>query len=130
MNNVVIAVAFIIAASWIWGALGMMERNYKLQKVLDLKKRELRLVDLQTQNLQFQKRYYQTDEYKELAVRQSLGLGRPGESVLVLPANSEEAKRVDAQAAAQTAALPATSNLEQWVNFLFGGYSHSLAQDS
>ncbi len=129
LNNVVILVAFLIAASWVWGSLGMMQRNYTLQKEVDLKKRQLELVELQRDNLNLQKRYYQTTEYQELAVRDSLGLVRPGEKVLILPENSQAAKDADAPKAVANVVVDQTSNLEQWVNFLFGGYSKSINKD-
>lgn len=126
-NNVVILVAFLIAAGWVWGSLQVMQRNYALQKEVDNKKRQLRLVELQKDSLQLQNRYYATDEYKELALRDSLGLVMPGEKVLILPENSEAAKAADKAAQTRTSdvARPQeqTSNLEQWLNFLFGGYS-------
>jgi cell division protein FtsB len=125
VNNVIIAVAFFIAASWVWGSLGMMQRNYSLQKELDSKKQQLQLTELQKQTLEFQKKYYQTAEYQELAVRERLGTVRPGEKVLILPPNTvtDEKKTVAA------AVRPQASNLEQWVNFLFGGYSRSIAEE-
>ena len=127
LNNMVIAIAFLIAASWIWGSLGMMQRNYNLQKDVDYKKRLLELTQLQRDNLSLQKNYYQTAEYQEIAVRDSLGLVRPGEKALVLPNNSQAA--FDADAAKDTQSTQAkTSNLEQWVNFLFGGYSKSISE--
>jgi hypothetical protein len=126
INNVVILVAFLIAAGWVWGSLGVMQRNYTLQKDIDYKKRQLQLTELQRDNLSLQKNYYQTAEYQELAIRESLGLVRPGEKALVLPANSDAAKAADASKTT-TATQVATSNLEQWVNFLFGGYSKSIS---
>jgi cell division protein FtsB len=127
LNNVVIAVAFLIAASWVWGSLGMMQRNYTLQKEVDYKKRQLELTQLQRDNLELQKKYYQTAEYQELAVREALGLVQPGEKALILPPNSAEAS--DEATSAQVATGAQATNLEQWVNFLFGGYSKSLSED-
>lgn len=127
LNNVVIVVAFLIAASWVWGSLGMMQRNYTLQKEVDYKKRQLELTGLQKDNLEFQKKYYQTAEYQELAIRDSLGLVRPGEKVLVLPPNSQAAKDADTTVAKVTAPTQQVGNIEQWVNFLFGGYSRSIS---
>lgn len=124
LNNVVIVVAFAIAASWIWGSLGMMQRNYALQKEVDYQKRQLELTELQRDSLALQKKYYQTAEYQELAVRESLGLVRPGERALVLPANTVLS---DEDSAAQAPTLVKTSNIEQWINFLFGGYSKSIS---
>ncbi len=128
LNNMVIVVAFVIAAGWVWGSLGMMQRNYSLQKDVDLKKRQLQLTQLQKDNMALQKNFYQTAEYQELAIRSSLGLVRPGEKALVLPINSQAAKNEDGvKPAAQTSASVQPSNLEQWVNFLFGGYSKSIS---
>jgi cell division protein FtsB len=129
LNNIVIAVAFLIAASWVWGSLGMMQRNYSLQKEVDVKKRQLELTELQRDKLELQKRYYQTAEYQELAVRDTLGLVRPGEKVLILPDNSEAAKKADATTSEVVTASSQPSNIEQWINFLFGGYSRSISED-
>jgi cell division protein FtsB len=132
-NNLVILTAFLIAAGWVWGSLNVMQRNYGLQKEVDYKKRQLQLTELQKDNLELQKRYYETNEYKELAARESLGLVMPGEKVLILPENSVAAKEADAKpASATTQAVPQdkTSNLEQWLNFLFGGYSRTLNANS
>lgn len=127
LNNVVILVAFLIAAGWVWASLGAMQRNYGLQKDIDLKQRQLQLTQLQRDNLALQKNYFQTTEYQELAVRDTLGLVRPGEHALVLPPNSVAAIQEDAATTTASAAPVGTSNLEQWVNFLFGGYSKSIS---
>ena len=129
MNNVVILVAFLIAAGWIWGSLGMMQRNYGLQKDVDLKKRQLQLTQLQRDNFALQKNFYQTTEYQELAIRESLGLVRPGEKALVLPANSPAAIAANETKVAVQPTRSDATNLEQWVNFLFGGYSKSIANE-
>ena len=129
-NNVIIAVAFLIAVGWLWGSLQVMDRNYALQREVDQKRRLLEVTRLQKESLEFQKRYYQTNEYKEMAARQSLGLVMPGERVLVLPKNSGEVLAADkaAEKNAPTArvARAESSTLEQWMNFLFGGYSQSI----
>ena len=121
LNNLVVAVAFLIAASWAWGSIGMMERNYQLQKDIDEKRRQQQLTQLQVETLAYQQRYYQSDEYKELSVRDHLGLARPGEKVLVLPPNSPVAKNADKKAQSERAVATARpSNFAQWMNFLFG----------
>ena len=115
-----------IAASWVWGSLGMMERNYNLQREVDYQKRQLQLTELQRDNLELQNRYFETAEYQELAVRETLGLVRPGERVLILPENT--AQSASEEATPEATAPPQASNLEQWVNFLFGGYSRSIEE--
>jgi hypothetical protein len=122
MNNTVIAVALVVGASWAWGSIGMMQRNYDLQKEVDAKSRQEVLADLETQSLTYQKRYYQSNEYKELAVRERLGFINPGEKVLVLPPNTPAAKNADVSLSKkQPVTLVPTSDFQQWMNFLFGG---------
>ena len=129
LNNVVILAAFLIAAGWVWASLGAMQRNYGLQKDIDLKKQQLQLTQLQRDNLSLQKNYYQTAEFQELSIRENLGLVRPGEKALVLPANSQTALDQDKAKVVAPITRETTSNLEQWVNFLFGGYSKSVSDD-
>ena len=130
LNNAVIAIALIIAAGWVWWSLDVMQRNYKLQKELDDKSRQLIVAQLDTDSARLEQRYYKTDEYKELAVRQRLGLVTPGESVLILPTNSDAVKNTDkANSTAVSVPEPAPlSNFSQWMNFLFGGNSKSISK--
>lgn len=122
VNNLVVAIALVIGAGWAWASVDVMQRNYALQKVVDGKAREQKLTELELQNLAYQQRYFKSSEYQELAVRERLGLVNPGEKTLVLPPNSAAAKSADAQVAPK-AAVPQEepSNMQQWVNFLFGG---------
>ena len=127
-NNVVIIVGLLIAASWAWGSVQAMEKNYALQKEIDFKQRQLRLAELETEKLKFEQNYYKSDEFKELAVREKLGLVSPGEKVLILPPNSAEASQVPTNgtlASSQPRQVP-DGNLQQWINFLFGGTYRSL----
>ena len=127
MNNVVIAVAFFIGASWAWGSIGMMQRNYALQKEVDTNARTLKLAELETQNLKYEQRYYASSEYQELEVRKRLGLANPGEHVLILPPNTQQAKDADVIAAdIPVRTTEAVSDFQQWMNFLFGGNRQNL----
>jgi hypothetical protein len=121
MNNVVIAVAFVIGASWTWGSIGMMQRNYGLQKEVDSKKREQQLADLEVQTLTYQQNYYQSSEYQDLAMRERLGVADAGEKALILPPNTQAAKDADKALGSKKATVVVPeSNFQQWANFLFG----------
>ncbi len=124
-NNLVVLVGLLVAASWAWGSVQAMERNYDLQKEIDYKQRELRLAELRTAKLQFEQNYLKSDEYKELAVREKLGLISPGEKVLILPPNTPAAS-ADEKAASDVPQAVPESNFQAWVNFLFGGAYRSL----
>ena len=58
MNNIVIAVALVIGIGWAWGSIGVMQRNYGLQKEIDEKNSEEKLAELETQNLKYEQKYY------------------------------------------------------------------------
>jgi hypothetical protein len=88
--------------------------------------RQLQLAKLETQKLQYERNYYKSDEYKELAVREKLGLVAPGEKVLILPPNTPAASADETTAAATTPHPVPESNFQAWVNFLFGGAYRSL----
>ena len=124
-NNLVVLIGLFVAASWAWGSVQAMERNYALQKEVDYKQRELRLSELETQKLQFEQNYFKSDEYRELAVREKLGLIMPGEKVLILPPNTPGASADENKTAVVPRAVP-ESNFQAWVNFLFGGAYRSL----
>lgn len=127
LNNVVVLVALIIAASWAWGSIGMMQRNYALEKELDNRERQQKLTELEVQTLAYQQRYYESDEYRDLAAREHLGLASPGEKALILPPNTPVAQdSLQGQTITATTPTVAPSNFEQWINFLFGGNSKDL----
>lgn len=122
MNNVVIGIALLIGAGWAWGSIGMMQRNYDLQKQLDARVRQQKLAELETRNLTLQQRYYRSSEYQELAVRERVGLARPGEKALVLPPNTQTAINADVDVVDESPqSTEPVSNFQQWMNFLFGG---------
>ena len=122
MNNMVMVIALVVGAGWAWASVGAMQRNYALQKEVDAKVREQKLLELETQNLAFEQRYYKSSEYQELAVRERMGLARPNERMLLLPPNTVAAKEADEKLMKKsTINDPPEANVQQWVNFLFGG---------
>ena len=116
VDNVIIVVSVIVALAWIWGSISSMERNYSLQRQLELKTREKLIAEIQYKTLEFENQYLQSEEYQELAARENLGLVAQGESVLILadyPA--EETEKTTAESGEKD------SNFTQWMNFIFGG---------
>ena len=115
-NNIFIAAVVFFAVIWVWGNISVMEKNYSLQKKLELKKREQLIGEIEYETLKYEQKYLKSAEYQELAARSKLGLADKGEKVLILDKYPEEAKkenRVEKQ-----------SNFKQWVNFLFGGNAY------
>lgn len=133
MNNAVMAVAAVIAISWAWASVGVVQKNYALQREVDDKRRQQQLIELQTETLAYEQRYYKSSEYLSLEARERQGLGDPGERVLILPPNTPGAKAVDQdpdEVSMQPVAGASTepSNIQQWANFLFGGNDRGLPQ--
>ena len=130
LNNGVILVALIVAASWVWGSISVMQTNFSAQKMVDEQKRQLELTQLQVDTLKYQQNYYNSDEYKDLAARQDLGLVSPGEKVLILPPNSATAQqqdKLDAKREVTSAqATEPVSNFEQWLELFNGRAARGL----
>lgn len=132
LNNVVVAIALVIAAGWAWGSVTMMQRNFALQKQYDARKRDMELTSLQVATLEYQRNYYKSDEYKELAAREQFGVAAPGEKVLQLPPNTVQAKKYDTNAQIQSnpdsrvKEGSAASNFQQWMDFLLGNTAKRL----
>jgi cell division protein FtsL len=125
MNNMVLAIAVVIAISWAWASVQAVQRNYQLQKEVDAKSRQAKLVRLETDNLQFEQHYYNSREYQTLEAKRRLGLAEPGERLLVLPPNSAAVKAESAgenTSATVPAETPAPPPLTQWLDFLFNSH--------
>lgn len=114
MDNIILAVLLAVVISWIWGSISSMERNYSLQKELEIKKRQLQIAKIEQRTLELEQNYLKSDEYQELAARQNLGLVAEGESVIIL--NDYPAETV-----AEKKPTKKDSNFSEWMNFIFGG---------
>ena len=73
LNTVVLALALVIATYLAWQSVARLQQNYTQQRELETKRRQLVLTELETQTLQYQKNFRESDEYKELAAREKLG---------------------------------------------------------
>lgn len=121
-NVILIALASFLAISWVVSAIMAMQQNYNLQKKVNKRKQQLAILQIETDSLAIEKDYYGSAEYQELIARQSLGLGSPGEKVLILPSYSKWVtdKQIELSQKTIRSTTP-VSNFNQWINFLFGG---------
>lgn len=119
LNNLVIVAAIIIAMSWAWGSIEAMQHNYELQRSIDNKRQQVEIERLKVSLLEYESKYYQSEEYQELAVRQRMGRGLPGEKQLIVPSTDE--KTTDKTISSTIESKQSDSNFQQWMNFLFGG---------
>ena len=121
-NNLTILVALIISFGFIWSSFGAIEKNYELEKQIGQKNKEMKLDQLQVDNLGLENKYYQTDEYKELAARKQLGLAKAGETILILPVNTTKASNIDKSLSTINSSQNEVkeSNFAKWINFFSG----------
>lgn len=121
-TNVVSVAAVVLGVAWTWGAVSSVTRNWELAQQLANNKRQVEVLTLETENLQLENEFYKTPEYQELSARRLQNKKLPGETMIYLPDNSNEAKNKHQNASASTtvAASSNYNNFDQWMMFLFG----------
>jgi cell division protein FtsB len=128
IRNVVLYVFAVIVLAITWSGIKTVQTNYELQKKISVLKQQNDVLKLENQNAALQNRYYQTDQYLDLAARQNLGLAAPGEKVLLVP-RSVALKYTD-PSLIMSASGPGNDasdnrsryvkNMENWRDFLLG----------
>lgn len=117
LNNIVLGVALILALSWAWSTIGVLQKNYDLQRQVEQGRLDNEIIEIENQNLALQQAYYKTDEFLELQAREKLNKALPGEHLVVLPRISDQAST---DMADESLNIPEQTNFEQWMEFLFG----------
>lgn len=121
LDNIVIIVAVLLCFGWTWGSVSSMSRNWELAEQVAEAERRLALLQLEVETMRYENEYYASDEYLELEARRLQEKVMPGEVLVYLPENSDTAKhKHDNDDEPTTVAEQAASNLEQWLQFLFG----------
>ncbi len=116
IQNAGLAIAVVIALSWVWGAVVTLQKNYKYQRQIDDNNQQIALTKLQNQTYQYQQAYYKSNEFLELSARAKLDKALPGEHLVVLP-SSDGIK--DVTTAQKATVVDAESNFAKWINFFF-----------
>ena len=118
LNNIVLFAAVVLCLVWTYGAVNSMARNWGLEEKLKGRQLEAAKLKLEVETLELEQEYYQTDEYKELMARIKSNKMQPGETMVVLPKNSEAA--TNKYANTQIEMKQERSNFAEWLDFLFG----------
>lgn len=118
IQNAGLAIALLVAVSWVWGAVGTLQKNYQHQQQVDANSQKIAVMELQNQNLQFQQAYLKSDEFLELSARQKLGLAQPGEHLVMLPSSEGITDKVVTNVPSATVDEP--DNFTRWLRFFFG----------
>ena len=121
VENVVLALAVFLCLMWTYQSIMAMSRNWALTERLTTEKKALELLNVEVEAAELENEYYKTDEYQELLARKYLDKKLPGENMVVMPANSERAKKQHKTVAAAKQEKT-YSNFEKWMMYLFPNY--------
>lgn len=117
-QRVVLAVVIVAVIIWVVSTIQVLNNNYTLQRQVDNANLDNQVMELENENLRLEQMYYQTDEYLELSARSLLGRAQPGEHLVILPrVEHSDDESTDGQAVVEK------SNLDQWLDFLFGQHN-------
>lgn len=118
VENIVLCLAVILCLVWAYQSIVAMTKNWELAETLSERRKELELLTIEVEAAELENEYYKTEEYQELAARKYLDKVLPGEKMIVMPDNSEEAKdkyKVEEQQIEEKD----YSNFEKWMMYLF-----------
>jgi cell division protein FtsL len=134
IRNIGLYIFAIIVLAITWSGVKTVQSNYELQKKISTLQQQNDVLKLQNGNIALQNQYLGTDQYLELAARQTLGLAAPGEKVLIIP-KTTAMKYVNPSLSQQSSVSSTstadkrskyTKNLEDWRDFLLG---RKISQD-
>jgi hypothetical protein len=117
LGNIIAAAIVCAMVIWVWATIVALNKNYELEKQVQLGRLENEVQEIENENLRLQQVYYRTDEFLELTAREKLNKALPGEHLVILP-TTEKSKVVDTGVAA--VATDDRSNFEKWIEFLLG----------
>ena len=122
VENVVLMLAIVLCLVWTYQSITAMSRNWELSEKLTAERQELELVSVEVEMAELENEYYKSAEYQELLARKNMDKQLPGEKMVVMPKNSEEAKLKHEEAAEVTVEEKEYSNFDKWMRFLFPSY--------
>lgn len=121
VENVVLVLAIVLCLVWTYQSITAMSRNWELTEQIVTKKKELELLSTEVEAAELENEYYKTNEYQEILARKYLDKKGPGENMVVLPENSENAKNKH-KALKQKREEKEYTNFEKWMMYLFPKY--------
>ena len=119
IENVVLVVAVVMCLTWTYQSVAAMSRNWELTERLATERRNLELLQLEVETMEFENEYYKSDEYLELMARKNAEKQLAGEHMVYLPENSAEAKNKHVVAEVAEVEEKEYSNFDKWMQFLF-----------
>lgn len=117
IENVVFVVAVVMCLTWTYQSVKAMTRNFELTERLNKEKKSLELLTIEVETAELENEYIKSDEYQELLARKNANKQLPGEHMVYLPENSEEAKNKHKVTVVRKEEKD-YSNFEKWMMYL------------
>ena len=116
-----------------WSAIKSIQTNYDLQKKIARLEQEIKVQELENQNLALENQYLETDQFIELAVRRQFGRAAPGERVYLVPSDvaatyAPNIEKQEQNKEAEKEKPTYQKNLEAWSNFFFRKSNNRLIE--
>lgn len=118
IENIVLMLAIIMCLVWTYQSIVAMSRNWELSERLMAEQKDLELVKTEVEAAELENEYQSTSEYQEIMARKYLDKQWPGEHMVVLPDNTEDAKEKH-KITPSEAVRKEYSNFEKWMMYLF-----------
>ena len=99
IHNIATAGAIILGLVFTYNAVTATTRNWQLEQKLKERTLESAKLEIEVETLTLEKQYFNTDEYQEIMARKKQNKMLPGETMVILPNNSEKANDRSAQSA-------------------------------
>ncbi len=119
MGQIVFAIIVLLIT---WSGIKTIQTNYGLQKQISALKQQNSLQQLQNDNLTLQNKYFDSNQYLELAARQDFALGAPGEKEIIVPelialTYTTSLPSITKSETAESKTPGYQKNIQAWVNF-------------
>lgn len=117
VHNVATAAALILGLVFSYNTITATTRNWQLEQKMKERSLEAKVLQLEVDTLKLEQEYYKTEEYQEIMARAKQGKMLDGETMVILPDNSEKAIKKYEDFDSDTTSE--RSNFEEWLDFLF-----------
>jgi cell division protein FtsB len=114
----------IVALLVTWSGVKVAQTNYELAKKISVARQRNDIARLENDNLRLKNKYYETNQFLELAARRQFGRAQPGEKLYIVPEQSALKRTIDMPL--QTSKIPKEpvkksrfqQNIDKWIDFL------------
>ena len=118
IHNIATISAVILGLVFTYNAVTATTRNWQLEQKLKETTLRSEKLKLEVETLDLEQKYYNTEEYQEIMAREKQGMMLEGETMVILPENSEKA--INKYSDIDQKANKKRSNFDEWLDFLFG----------